>query len=157
MVREPSCQRKGLNLLSPLARVKMFSFFSLTSPINHRHDSDFVERINRNAERRGTNHLRYDASGEFTPDTGNREKHCASIIIGLIDACKLSAFGSNALTEDVTGSDTEINSNFERFNPLSYVPRSIRCRSFNSYYFRWYPFPSSDCRVCQTASCFSVT
>lgn len=41
------------------------------------------------------------------PDTGNKEKHCANMMIGLIDACKLSVFGSKALTEAATGSNTE--------------------------------------------------
>lgn len=53
------------------------------------------------------NYLRYDASELLIPDTGNKEKHCANMMIGLIDACKLSVFGLKALTEAATGSNTE--------------------------------------------------
>lgn len=53
------------------------------------------------------NHLRYDASGLLTPDTGNKEKNWANMMIGLMDACKLSVFGLNELAENATGSDTE--------------------------------------------------
>lgn len=58
-------------------------------------------------EKKKKNHLRYDESGLLTPDTGNKEKNWANMMIGLMDACKLSVFGLNELAENATGSDTE--------------------------------------------------
>lgn len=58
-------------------------------------------------EKKKENHLRYDESGLLTPDTGNKEKNWANMMIGLMDACKLSVFGLNELAENATGSDTE--------------------------------------------------
>lgn len=52
--------------------------------------------------------LRYDESGLLTPDTGNKEKNWANMMIGLMDACKLSVFGLNELAENATGSDIPI-------------------------------------------------
>lgn len=73
------------------------------------------------------NYLRYDASELLIPDTGNKEKHCANMMIGLIDACKLSVFGLKALTEAATGSDTE--NLFRKFN-WRFVGPALDHRSF---------------------------
>lgn len=53
-------------------------------------------------------YLRCDALGVLTPDTGNKEKHWASIIMGLMDACKLSVSGLKVLVGGTAGPDTKI-------------------------------------------------
>lgn len=50
---------------------------------------------------------RYEASGLLTPHTGNMEKHWASIMIGLIDAYRLSVEGLKVCDGGTTVASTK--------------------------------------------------